>query len=346
MKVKVWSKEEISSFCLELSLLLKAGLPAEVCFSILAEEETNEEKKAILERLYEKAGYGDSVYEAMTESGVFPEYMLKMVMMGEETGYLESIFRALSVYYEERRRTEQALKETVIFPVILLVMLLIVVVVLMTEVLPVFQAVFAQLGGTLSPAALFFLQIGTALQKAKSFFVILSLLLLAGFAAVFFHEKTRAKWNTFWAKKFAATKIGKLYDVAHFASALHMCISGGLDSDRALEMAESFCESGMKDRISACRESALMGKPLAEAIEEQKLMKPMYCRMLSVGVKTGSLDSTLEEISRRSEEEASATLQRTASRVEPAIVIILCVVVGILLLSVMFPLVGIMHSLG
>ena len=89
-----------------------------------------------------------------------------------------------------------------------------------------------------------------------------------------------------------------------------------------------------------------MGTPLSEAIEEQKLLKPMYCRMLSVGVKTGALDSTLEEISRRSEEEASAALQKTAARVEPAVVIILCVVVGVLLLSVMFPLVGIMNSLG
>ena len=102
----------------------------------------------------------------------------------------------------------------------------------------------------------------------------------------------------------------------------------------------------MQEQIAACRESALMGKPLSEAIEEQKLMKPMYCRMLSVGVKTGDLDSALEEISRRSEEEAAASLQKMASRVEPAVVIILCVIVGILLLSVMFPLVGIMHSLG
>ncbi|WP_405727081.1 type II secretion system F family protein [Anaerotignum sp.] len=346
MKVKLWSKEEISSFCLELSLLLKAGLPAEMCFSILAEEETDKGKKAVLEGLYEKAGYGDSVYEAMRESGVFPEYMLKMVMVGEETGYLESTFRALSVYYEDRRRTEQALKETVVFPIILLVMLLAVVVVLMTEVLPVFQSVFAQLGGTLPPAAMFFLQIGTALQKAKIFFIIVGILLLIGLAAVFFHEKTREKWNLFWAKKFTATRTGKLYDAAHFASALYMGVSGGLDSDRAMEMAESFCGEGMQAQISACRKSALMGSPLSEAIEEQKLMKPMYCRMLSVGVKTGDLDSTLEEISRRSEEEAAASLQKMASRAEPAVVIILCAVVGILLLSVMFPLVGIMQSLG
>ena len=346
MKRKIWSKEEISSFCLELSLLLKAGLPAEICFSILAEEEKDSEKKAILDGLYEKAGYGDSVYEAMKNAGVFPDYMLKMVMMGEETGYLESVFHALSVYYEERRCTEQALKETVVFPIILLVMMVAVVIILMMEVLPVFQDVFAQLGGTLSPLAMFFLHIGTVLQRARFFFVILGILIIIAIFAVVFHENTREKWNGFWAKRFAATKTGKLYDAAHFASALHMGVSGGLDTDRALEIAESFCEEGMKEKVLACRESALMGTPLADAIAEQNLLKAMYCRMLSVGVKTGDLDATLEEISRRSEEEAYSALQKMTSRVEPAVVIILCAVVGVLLLSVMFPLVGIMNSLG
>ncbi|MBQ7102656.1 MAG: type II secretion system F family protein [Anaerotignum sp.] len=345
MKELFWSKEEISSFCLELSLLLKAGLPAEICFSILAEEEKDNRKKEILNGLYEKSGYGDSVYEAMAEAGVFPDYMLKMVKMGEETGYLESVFRALSVYYEERRRTEQALKETVVFPVVLLVMMLVVVVLLMTEVLPVFQDVFKQLGGTLSPAAMFFLNIGTGLRKAKVFFMMIGILLLIGFLVVCFHEGAKEKWSQFWEKRFSATKTGKLFETAHFVSALHMGVSGGLDTDKALELAEAFCEKSMQEKISACRESALMGMPLSEAVEEHKLMKPMYCRMLSVGVKTGALDSTLEEISRRSQEEASAAQHKAASRVEPAVVIILCVIVGVLLLSVMFPLVGIMNSL-
>ena len=59
MKRKIWSKEEISAFCLELSLLLKAGLPAEICFSILADEETDAEKKQVLEELYDKLKPGE-----------------------------------------------------------------------------------------------------------------------------------------------------------------------------------------------------------------------------------------------------------------------------------------------
>ena len=346
MKRNLWAKEEISSFCLELSLLMKAGLPAEVCFSILSNEETNQTKKEVLDELYQKSADGESVYESMTEAGVFPNYMLKMVMMGEETGYLDTVFQSLSRYYDDRRRIEQALKETVFFPIVLLVMMLIVVFILMTEVLPVFRDVFAQLGGTMSPMAMFFLNLGIIMEKGKiAFFVIIVLLILAGFR-IMLHQGTREKWNSFWIDKFFRTKAGELYQSSHFASALYMGITGGLDSDRALELAEAFCEKGMQKRISACRDAAMRGIPIAEAIEKQRLLKPMYCRMLSVGIKTGALDSTLEAISRRTEEEASASMQQMASKVEPTVVIILCIVVGVMLLSVMFPLVGIMNSLG
>ncbi len=347
MKGKQWSKEEIASFCLELSLLLKAGLPAEECFSILGEEEKDTEKKKVFDHLYEKSIYGISIGKAMEETAVFPQYMLQMVSMGEETGYLESVFKSLSVYYEERRRTEQALKETVIFPVILLVMMLAVVLLLVIEVLPVFQDVFAQLGGTLSPLALTFLNMGAVISKGKLFFLLLAAVLLIGGLAVLFYEGTREKWNAFWTKKFSATKTGRLYEDAHFASALYMGVSGGLDLDRSLEMAQSFCDTpSVQEKIERCRDAVQMGTPFAEAIAEEKLMKPMFCRMLAVGVKTGDLSLALEEISRRSEEEASAALTKAASAVEPTVVIILSLVVGVLLLSVMFPLVGIMSSLG
>lgn len=347
MKGKQWSKEEISSFCLEFSLLLKAGLPGTECFSILAEEEKDRSKKDVLLGLYETTSYGGALYEAMEETGVFPVYMLKMVRMGEETGYLESVFHALSVYYEERRRTEQALKETVIFPIVLLVMMLAVVVILMTEVLPVFQDVFAQLGGTLSPAAMVFLNIGMALKRARVVFAAIGVLILIAIIVILVNEKARRKWNGFWAKRFAKRKAGRLYEAAHFASALYMGVSGGLSIDYALEMAGTFLEGEeAKKKIDACMEQTDMGMPFADAIGEVGLLKPMYCRMLSVGIKTGALDTALEEIARRSEEEASSALAKLAAKVEPAVVILLSVVVGVLLLSVMFPLVGIMNSLG
>ena len=345
MKSSHWSKEEISSFCLELSLLLKAGFPVDECFSILAEEEKDSKRIELFHQLHKKTEMGVSVYEAMKEADVFPPYMLKMILMGGETGYLEAVFRGLSVYYEERHQMERMLKETIAFPLVLLIMMIAVVMILTVEVLPVFQNVFSQLGGTLSPVALFFMNAGFSLLKGKVFFFVMIILVVFAVSAVVFHENTREKWNRFWKKIFVRTAAGKTFEAAHFAAAIHMGITGGLDTGRALEIAGEFCEEGMQERILNCREQTMMGLPLAEAIAEQNLFKPMYCRMLSVGMKTGALDITLEEISRRCSEEAAEALRKMASKVEPAVVIIMCILVGIVLLSVMFPLVDIMNSL-
>ena len=345
MQSAYWSKEELSSFCLEMSLLLKAGMPVDVCFYILAEEEKDGNKKQKLTELYQQTNLGISIGNAMEKVQVFPPYLLKMVRLGLETGYLEKVFYGLSGYYEERRSVEQMLKEVVFFPVVLLIMMSVVVMILLIEVLPVFQDVFAQLGGTLSPLALFFLNFGMAIQKRKTLLFIIAVVLMIGILFILFHIRARNKWRCFWKRRLAETKIGRSFDAAHFASALLMGISGGLDTDRALEIAEEFCQSSIQDRIRLCRERTQMGIPLADAVAEQELLKPMYCRMLSVGIKTGSLDATLEEISRRSGEEAAEALRKNAAKVEPAVVIILCIIVGILLLSVMLPLAGIMNSL-
>ena len=153
---------------------------------------------------------GVSVYEAMKEADVFPPYMLKMILMGGETGYLEAVFRGLSVYYEERHQMERMLKETIAFPLVLLIMMIAVVMILTVEVLPVFQNVFSQLGGTLSPGALFFMNAGFSLLEGKVFFFVMIILVVFAVSAVVFHENTREKWNRFWKKIFVRTAAGRL----------------------------------------------------------------------------------------------------------------------------------------
>jgi type IV pilus assembly protein PilC len=126
-----------------------------------------------------------------------------------------------------------------------------------------------------------------------------------------------------------------------------MTISSGLDTNRALEIAEDFCaETFLQKKIHSCKEKTQLGAPFANAVEEEGLLNSMYCRMLAIGIKSGNIDEILSEIARRSEEDATLALTKTASIVEPTVVITLSILVGFLLLSVMFPLVGIMSSLG
>ncbi|MDD3394769.1 MAG: type II secretion system F family protein [Anaerotignum sp.] len=347
MKEKYWSYEELSAFCLEFSLLLKAGMSVGEGFFILSENEQDTKKKKFLFSLYEKTMQSTSVHRTMCEAEVFSPYMLKLIYIGEETGHLEDCFASLSRYYDRKIRTHRLLKETVMFPLVLFVMMLAVVILLLTEVMPIFQSVFTQLGGALPASALFFLNIGVALKEGRFIFLglIVFFVVLAVLASTF--SSVQQKVKTFFKHQLATTKFGKLSAQAQFASALSMTISSGLDTNRALEIAEDFCaETFLQKKIHSCKEKTQLGVPFAHAVEQEGLLNSMYCRMLAIGIKSGNIDEILSEIARRTEDDAALALTKTASKVEPTVVIILSILVGFLLLSVMFPLVGIMSSLG
>lgn len=347
MKERYWSNEDLSAFCIEFALLLKAGMSVGEGFLILSENEQEPKKKEFLLSLYEKTIQRVSVYQTMLDAGVFPPYMLKLVHIGEETGHLEECFASLSRYFDQRIRTIKLLKETVMFPLILFVMMLAVVIVLLTEVLPIFQSVFAQLGGSLPTSALFFLNIGVSLKESR--YIIFGFFILLAVIAVlaWWNHSMQEKIIGVFVRHFAKTKIGVLSAKAHFASALSMTITSGFDTYQALAIAEEFCaESSLRDKIIRCKEKSQLGMPFAEAVEQEGLLKSMYCRMLAIGIKSGNLDEVLMEIARRTEEDSATALTKTASMVEPVVVVTLSLLVGFLLLSVMFPLVGIMSSLG
>lgn len=81
-------------------------------------------------------------------------------------------------------------------------------------------------------------------------------------------------------------------------------------------------------------------------MQKVEIFEPIYCRMLSIGMKTGAADTVMEEIARRAEENVSAGIERAIGKVEPALVIVMSLLVGLVLLSVMLPLMGIMSSIG
>ncbi len=347
MKEQYWSNEELSAFCLEFALLLKAGMSVGEGFLILSENEQEPKKKELFLSLYKKSTENASVYGMMLEAGVFSPYMLKLVRIGEETGHLEDCFGSLSRYYDQRIRMIKLLKETVLFPAMLFVMMMAVVSILLTEVLPIFQNVFAQLGGTLPASALFFLHIGIWLKESRYIFLGIFFLIVVLAILAFTVPSIHDKWSSFFRKRYAKTKVGRLAAEAEFAAALSMTISSGLDTNRALEIAEEFCmDTSFRGKIYSCKQKVQSGVPFVTAVEQEDLLKSMYCRMLAIGIKSGNLDEILGEIAKRTEEDSASALTKTASRVEPIVVVALSLMVGFLLLSVMFPLVGIMSSLG
>ncbi len=161
---------------------------------------------------------------------------------------------------------------------------------------------------------------------------------------IYIRPLLREKFLRFWTKAFSKTKLNRIIATARFASSMSMTMASGIDTDQSLELAQKLCDpSVLSSRI---RNQLLSGESFAKAIAKNELFPPLYCRMIEIGMKTGELDSVMEEIARQTAESAEVETDRSIGRIEPALIIIMSLLVGLILLSVMFPLMGIMSAIG
>ena len=336
----------MSYFFTELAAVSKAGVNAAAGFSLMADGEEDPARRKLLERLYEQTDAGVAVSKAMEEAGVFPDYVLQMVRIGEQSGSLDTVFPSLARHCDDRIRIAQVLRGAVVYPAILFAVMLVVLFVFITRILPVFGEVFKQIGASMSAGAAAFLRFGLGLRAARWWLVGAVALLVLLVLAVRLIPALRSRFGAWLRRVAARTGVGRKIGVARFASALELAYAGGVELDEAMTLARFFCDDpAVAGAVDRCRRRMLDGESIAAAFTAEKLFSPMCCHMLAIGVQTGETEAVLKDIARRTGEEMDAAVDKLTGAVEPVIVIVLCVCVGLLLLGVMLPLVGIMSAL-
>lgn len=140
------SNLECASFCSQMTMVLHAGFPAVEGVSLLLEDAKDVQEKAILQVMYDEMINTGLLYPALEKTSVFPDYLLQMVKIGEETGTLDDVMNGLTHHYEREDEIEKSIKSALTYPLIMVAMMIAVIVILLTKVMPVFEQVFRQLG--------------------------------------------------------------------------------------------------------------------------------------------------------------------------------------------------------
>lgn len=348
MGKKKLGSEYISSFCLEMSLLLHAGIGIEDGLYLLVEDETDKSCQSMLRGMADCLAEGEPFSAAIRESGCFPKYVSDMVATGEETGRMEQSFRALSEYYDRQVQLSSQIRSALLYPAILMVLMLVIIVVLLVKVLPIFNQVYTQLGGTMSGAAQVLLRAGNVLGNAMP--VLCGILGLAVVAALVLgcSGAVRGALLQVYKRMFGEHGLTRKMGEAKFASAMAMGMMSGLNTEDAFRSAMLFQESvpRTEKRYKKCLEMLDAGEPMADCFKENEILEGKYCRILDLGAKSGTSDTAMEEIARRLDVSLQMEIERKVGRIEPTIVIITSVLVGIILIAVMLPLINIMSSIG
>lgn len=337
--------EEIASLMQELYMLLHAGIGVGDSLALLAEEE---EYKELLGNMADLADNGESLAGCLRSSGKLPSYVCGLIEVGERAGRTEEALLALSRYYDRRTRLNRRIKSALLYPAIMLVLMLVVIGVLLVKVLPIFDDVYASLGERLSGIAGGLLTLGRWLDKAMPVLWVI-LIALAAFLAVFAAvEPFREKILGFWRNTHGDKGISRRMNTARIVQALAMSMSSGLHTEEALDLAANLLEDvpDAKKRCLDCRQEIYQGEPLGKAMQKSGLLPANSCRLLELGQRSGNIDEVMEKIAQNMSEDSEAAIDEAVSRIEPALVLVCSLLVGLILLSVVLPLMHIMSAIG
>ncbi len=328
-------------------MLISAGIDAEESVGLLADDAAANDFRDAAKAVQNKMLTGQpQLSAAMLESGYFPEHACKMLAAGEKTGKSENVLRSLADYYESRDRLARKMRSAVNYPMILLILTAAILILLLVRVLPVFTNVYRSLAGGLTTSAYIYLRVAyvvgcVALVLAILFggFLLLTARTVKGNGADGTSVGILAKFGP------ARDAISRL-SLAHFTQVLHLFVASGADVDTSITAAQELVSDPVTrqkvDEVRRHMKEDNVG--LSRAIYDKGLFEPLYARLFMSAVKAGQTEQMLGKLASSFSMEADEAVDSLIDSIEPIISAFLTIAVGIVLLSTMIPLIGILGA--
>ena len=344
MKYKLTARE-LSSFCGQMGMLLHSGISTTEGLHILCDESKTDTDREILTPLIRSVEESGSLSQALEESGYFPKSMTAYVKTGEETGCLDEIMNSLSTHYEQEQEISEQIRSAVTYPLIMLGMMAVVILVLLIKVLPVFQQVFHQMGLEMNGISRGLLNAGNVISRYSVVFLILAVILIGCILFFSLTEKGRQKLRRLVTHLPVFCEIPVAMDYSRLTQGLSLGLRSGLSPETSLELTKALI-SQPEILADLDKTSALLneGEPFSQALTKSGLFGGMEGRLINVSFYSGTSDETFRKLSRQYNEKSISLISQALSVVEPTIVILLSLLVGLVLLSVMMPLLGILSD--
>ena len=341
MKQNTLSPDLLSSLFRQLHGLLHAGARPEEAAALLQKE--GAQLDPLLAQLRQPGRFSD----ACEKSGLFPDYAVQTLALGETAGRLEEALDALAQYYRRQAQLNERLKSALVRPAALLLLMCAVLAVLVFAVMPVFTGVYESLTGSLVGSSYGYVTAAVWIARVCLCLTGLACVLALVLAACARVPGLRRRMSPLLERLPLAR--GAVYSLAlsRLCSALATLLRSGMDPAGALEAAARLnTHRALKQKLSSCASALAGGKGLAQALAEEELFSPMQSWILTSSAAGGTLAEALADLAQRTQEEGEARINALLDAVEPFFTILLTVSVALSLLSALLPLVGILGAIG
>ncbi len=331
----------------QLSTLFSAKVPVLSSFKVLSAESSSLALRRHLDDVISDIQGGLSMSAAMEKHPeVFSSFYVNMVRSGEESGKLEQIFSYLADYLDRSYELQSKVRNAMIYPAFVLSVFIIVMSLMLVVVIPKLASIIVDSGAQLP----IYTQIVLGFSSFLQHFGILILLLL-GVGGFMSWRYTRTPVGAMAYSRFTINIpiIGELYRklyLARIADNLNTLLSGGVAVLRALEITSDVVGNEVYANImrQAINE-VKSGSRISEALSRFEEMPSLFVQMVRVGEETGKLDFILETLAKFYKREVDNVVDNLVSLIEPAMIILLGLGVGILVAAVLLPIYNISSSI-
>ena len=342
------SGKELSSLSRQLALVMDSDLSLQEGIELVSAQTKSKSVRQLLARVTARLNEGHSLAEAFAQEGrCLPDFYIEMLRMGEQSGNMEKVLSRLADSYEKDAEVSGKVVSAVTYPIILAVLMLCVIVLLIVEVLPMFEEVLASLGGQMPGITRTMLDIGQFI--GDYFYILLGIIAVIVIAAVVMRQTPRGRERLDgWALR-APIRGHIQRDIAcvRFARSLSMLIKSGIGIVESVRMtAATMTNTYIRIRLRKAASDIEKGKTLEAAVSSLGLFPELLLKILAVGESTGHTDDVLDRSAGVMERRLDERLARLTTVLEPALIIVLSLIVGVVLVSVILPVARIMNAVG
>jgi type IV pilus assembly protein PilC len=342
------TERDVVIFSRQFATMIDAGLPLVQCLDILMNQQDNKTFQKVLSDVKTDVESGSTFSKALGKHPkVFDQLYVALIAAGEVGGILDTIMNRLSAYIEKAMKLKKKVKGALTYPTVVMSVAFVVVMVLLIWVIPVFQKMFEDFGGTLPAPTQVVVNISAFV---RGFWFIL----LPGLVGLYFlfkylvsTDKGRAIKDDVSLKLPVFGELLRKVAVAKFTRTLGTMITSGVPILDGLEIvAKTAGNQTIERAILKTKERIAEGKTIAEPLLESGVFPAMVCQMITVGEATGALDVMLAKIADFYEDEVDIATETLTQLLEPLLMVFLGLVVGGLLITMYLPIFKLVTVIG
>ena len=340
----------LTQFTRQLATLVNAGLPLMRGIEVLKRQMKDPRMLEALTGISENIAAGGTFSESLTQyPKIFDNLYVNMVKAGEAGGVLEVVLGRLAEFAEKAERIKNKVKGAMIYPIVVLVAAIGITAFLLVAVIPKFQQVFNDmLGGQALPPITQFVIDASEFVQHNGFQIFLALVAVVVILKIIAKTEKGAYFFDVLKLKMPVTgTLAQRSAVSKFTRTLGTLLSSGVPILQSLTITRDTTGNRvLTDAIQNVHDSVKEGESMTQPLSQCKVFPPMVISMVEVGEETGALADMLTRIANTYDDEVDNAVAGMTAAIEPALIIVLAVVVGTIVIAMFLPMVKIIGSVS